>query len=71
MRILSRKESWRLTCWSFQDQLSFLQSETLVFLEAVQQLEFEKWRDAELYDDIKATKTSRRTVFRACGCMTS
>ena len=37
-------------------ELSFLQSETLVFLEAVQQLEFEKWRDAELYDDIKATK---------------
>ena len=28
-----------------------------MFLEAVQQLEFEKWRDAELYDDIKATKT--------------
>lgn len=30
VRILSRKESWRLTGWSFQDQLSFLQSETLV-----------------------------------------
>lgn len=56
VRILSRKESWRLTGWSFPEELSFLQSETLVNLEAVQQLEFEKWRDAELYDDIKATK---------------
>lgn len=28
--------------------------------QAVQQLEFEKWRDAELYEDIKASRKRRK-----------